>query len=151
MNTRRHTRKVLKIRLGILKEESREAAAEIFIFRSNKQLTVVFLQLIGNGDVDFDWNTSIGKIISHNWTVMKAGLERSNASGLRAAIAFLFGIDSLNQDDGNTEDLKKGENTRSKADEAEMLMSQMHDLSFMLESNLSVPQKIESFSSSSKD
>ncbi|KAJ6390213.1 hypothetical protein OIU77_024434 [Salix suchowensis] len=60
-------------------------------------------------------------------------------------------VDSLNQDDGNTEDLKKGENTRSKADEAEMLMSQMHDLSFMLESNLSVPQKIESFSSSSKD
>ena len=62
-----------------------------------------------------------------------------------------FRIDSLNQDNGNTEDLKKGENTRSKADEAEMLMSQMHDLSFMLESNLSVPQKIESFSSSSKD
>ncbi|XP_034892400.1 uncharacterized protein [Populus alba] len=60
-------------------------------------------------------------------------------------------IDSVNQDDGNTEDLKKGENTRSKADEVEMLMSQMHDLSFMLESNLSVPQKIEPFSSSSKD
>lgn len=57
----------------------------------------------------------------------------------------------MNQDDGNTEDLKKGENTRSKADEVEMLMSQMHDLSFMLESNLSVPQKIEPFSSSSKD
>ncbi|KAI5599548.1 hypothetical protein BDE02_02G203700 [Populus trichocarpa] len=60
-------------------------------------------------------------------------------------------INSVNQDDGNTEDLKKGENTRSKADEVEMLMSQMHDLSFMLESNLSVPQKIEPFSSSSKD
>lgn len=62
-----------------------------------------------------------------------------------------FRINSVNQDDGNTEDLKKGENTRSKADEVEMLMSQMHDLSFMLESNLSVPQKIEPFSSSSKD
>ncbi|XP_061969562.1 uncharacterized protein LOC133692542 isoform X2 [Populus nigra] len=60
-------------------------------------------------------------------------------------------INSVNHDDGNTEDLKKGENKRSKADEVEMLMLQMHDLSFMLESNLSVPQKIEPFSSSSKD
>lgn len=31
----------------------------------------------------------------------------------------------------------------SKADEIEVLMSQMHDLSFMLETDLSVPTKVD--------
>ena len=33
--------------------------------------------------------------------------------------------------------------TGSKTDEIEILMSQMHDLSFMLESNLSIPPKVD--------
>lgn len=36
-------------------------------------------------------------------------------------------------------------------DNVEMLISQMHDLSFMLESNLSIPQKQDEFHSFSKD
>ncbi|KAG5252046.1 dentin sialophospho protein [Salix suchowensis] len=56
---------------------------------------------------------------------------------------------ALNNQNGSSE--ANVTQTETYADEAEMLMSQMHDLSFMLESNLSVPQKIESFSSSSKD
>ncbi|KAK9285614.1 hypothetical protein L1049_024810 [Liquidambar formosana] len=45
----------------------------------------------------------------------------------------------------NSEHAGKGEDvlfatTRSKANDVEMLMSQMHDLSFMLESNLSIPK-----------
>lgn len=41
--------------------------------------------------------------------------------------------------------------TTQSNDDVGMLMSQMHDLSFMLESNLSVPSKLEGRSSTPKD
>uniref|UniRef100_A0A2P2QLI8 Dentin sialophosphoprotein n=1 Tax=Rhizophora mucronata TaxID=61149 RepID=A0A2P2QLI8_RHIMU len=44
------------------------------------------------------------------------------------------------EDFKNGHDVSNG-NTRSKADDVEMLLSQMHDLSFMHESSLAVPQK----------
>lgn len=54
------------------------------------------------------------------------------------------------------EDVEKGEDvsgaeTRSKVDDVEMLLSQMHDLSFMLESKLSVPPSKEGFNSFSQN
>jgi hypothetical protein len=47
---------------------------------------------------------------------------------------------------GDAEDVTKGgdvssSRTTPNADDAEKIMSQMKDLSFMLESNLSIPQK----------
>ncbi|KAJ7948130.1 putative Dentin sialophosphoprotein [Quillaja saponaria] len=48
--------------------------------------------------------------------------------------------------EGKAEDVKGGDvsgtKSGSNADDVEMLMSQMHDISFMLESNLSVPPKL---------
>lgn len=41
--------------------------------------------------------------------------------------------------------------TTESNDDVGMLMSQMHDLSFMLESNLSVPSKLEGPGSTPKD
>lgn len=35
--------------------------------------------------------------------------------------------------------------TGSKTDDIEILMSQMHDLSFMLERNLSIPPKVDEY------
>lgn len=55
------------------------------------------------------------------------------------------------EDGGSVEGMKNGENSRSMANDVEMIMSQMHDLSFMLESNLSVPQKTGPFSPFPKD
>lgn len=48
--------------------------------------------------------------------------------------------------EGDAEDITKGGDvssarTRSNVDDVETIMSQMHDLSFMLDSNLSIPQK----------
>lgn len=47
---------------------------------------------------------------------------------------------------GDAEDVTKGgdvssTSTRTNVDDVETIMSQMHDLSFMLEGNLSIPQK----------
>ncbi|OWM75391.1 uncharacterized protein LOC116195740 [Punica granatum] len=51
---------------------------------------------------------------------------------------------SLDEKDGNIAEAVKGEdttNTRSSKTDVERIMSQMHDLSFMLDSNLSIPQR----------
>lgn len=56
---------------------------------------------------------------------------------------------------GNAGEAAKSENvsnttTKSTTNDVEMLMSKMHDLSFMLASNLSVPSKQDEFGSFSK-
>ncbi|XP_050208066.1 uncharacterized protein LOC126657427 [Mercurialis annua] len=71
-------------------------------------------------------------------------------------MASIEGIDGGSSEEfGESRDFCDG-NTKSKASNVEALMSQMHDLSFMLESNLSVPQKndpqtIDPFSPFTKD
>lgn len=57
--------------------------------------------------------------------------------------------------DANYGDTEEGVNASSekvgsKANDVEMLLSQMHDLSFMLESNLSIPPKEDKLNSSTQ-
>ncbi|CAK7349002.1 unnamed protein product [Dovyalis caffra] len=91
--------------------------------------------------------------VSDRKIIVEKNLDRSGQTFDKRCLLRQLGsrIDSVNQDGESAEEVKKGENTRSKDDDVEMLMSQMHDLSFMLESNLSVPQKTQAFSSFSKD
>lgn len=53
---------------------------------------------------------------------------------------------------GENTDVVDDSNTSSQPkDDVEILMSQMHDLSFMLKSNLSVPPKLDALGSFSHD
>ncbi|XP_015881178.3 uncharacterized protein LOC107417123 [Ziziphus jujuba] len=60
-------------------------------------------------------------------------------------------IDGRNSESVEESGDVSGAKTMSKPDDVEMLMSQMHDLSFMLDSNLSVPSKQDGLNSSSQD
>ena len=52
----------------------------------------------------------------------------------------MFRVADVDATRGNSRDVSTAQ-VGSKGDDVEMLMSQMHDLSFMLESSLSIPPK----------
>lgn len=62
---------------------------------------------------------------------------------LEASVSDRMADGNAGKDGEIFEQTGKDATTKSKADDVEMVMSQMHDLSFMLESNLSIPKNLD--------
>lgn len=62
---------------------------------------------------------------------------------LEASVSDRMADGNAGKDGEIFEQAEKDATTKSKADDVEMVMSQMHDLSFMLESNLSIPKNLD--------